>query len=104
MIGYAAGHSVAVPPEPYEFKAWGEITEIGEGYFVINDEPFCVYGHEALTFRVSVGNSSFSRYVAAGDLKVGDKIAVVFRGYIDAEHGNLIADGRKILKYREDKI
>lgn len=104
VIGYAAGHSVAVPPEPYEFKAWGEITEIGEGYFVINDEPFCVYGHEALTFRVSVGNSSFSRYITAGDLKVGDKIAVIFRGYIDTEHGNLIADGRKILKYREDKI
>ncbi len=103
-IGYASEHSVSVPAEPYEFTAWGEITEIGEGYFVINDGPFCVYGYEALAFRVSVGNSAFARYVAAGDLKAGDKIAVVFRGYIDAENGNLIADGRKILKYREDKI
>lgn len=103
-IDYVSGHSVSVSAEPYEFKAWGEITEIGEGYFVINDGPFCVYGYEALAFRVSVGNSAFARYVAAGDLKAGDKIAVVFRGYIDAENGNLIADGRKILKYREDKI
>ena len=102
---YALSHySVCKGAEPYEFKAWGEITEIGDGYFTISDEFFCVRGRHAVTFTVSTGNRSFGRYVAAGDLKVGDKIAVVFRGYIDAEHGNLIADGRKILKYREDKI
>ena len=85
IIAYAKAHSEEAESEPYEYTLAGTVTEIGEGYLLIDDSVLCKRASDGLVFRVSTDDIRIRRAVELGHVKEGDTVAVRFRGMIDPE-------------------
>ncbi len=85
IIAYAKANSEETASEPYEYILAGTLTEIGDGYLLIDDSILCKDSADGLVFRVPTDDIRIRRSVELEHIKAGDVVAVHFRGTIDPE-------------------
>ena len=85
IISYAKANAEKAASEPYESILAGTVTEIGDGYLLIDDTALCKNPKDGLVFRVPTDDIRIRRSVELGRIKVGDTVAVRFRGLIDPD-------------------
>lgn len=90
IISYATENGIETEPEPYMYSLAGTLTEIGEGYILVDDSVLCVDPKDGMVFKVLTDDLRISRYIETGKIKVGDAVSVGFTGDIDVEAGNLV--------------
>ena len=84
IIDCARAHAEETESEPYEYILAGTLTEIGDGYILIDDSALCLYPEDGLIFRVPTADLlRIRRAIELGHVKEGDVVAVRFRGMID---------------------
>lgn len=90
IIAYAKDHAVETEREQYEYTIGGVITEIGDGYLLIDDSILCKNKEDSMVFRISTEDLQIRRYLECRSFKVGDTVAVKFRGEIDLNESNTV--------------
>lgn len=96
IISYAAENGTEAEPEPYMHALAGTLTEIGEGYLLIDDSILCADPDDGMVFRVPTGDLRISRCIDLGIVKAGDVVVVNFTGDIDTGADNLVAGAYSI--------
>ena len=85
VISHAKRNAEKAAFEPYEEMLAGTIVEIGDGYILIDDSVRCKDPDDGLVFRVPTDDVRIRRCYEAGRIKVGDLVAVRFRGSVDPD-------------------
>lgn len=82
IISYATSNSTQTSFEPYELTIPGTLTEVGDGYVLIDDSAFCADEKDGVVYKVLTGDIRMERSIIFGIVKVGDTVAVKYRGEI----------------------
>ena len=80
IIDYVLENSTKAEPEPYDYRLTGTVTEICDGYFLLDDSVLAA--GKGMTFRVPTEDLLISRWLDFGGIGVGDLIAVSYTGGI----------------------
>ncbi len=98
IISYAIANSAEAEYEPYEYSVAGIVTEIGEGYILIDDTSLCVDESEGMTFRVHTDDIRVSRCIECCNIKVGDAVVVRYMDTASLSSDNTLSDAHEISK------
>ncbi len=82
-----------VRPSPYRFSVCylgGTVTQVGDGYFLVDDSVLCPKKKDGAVFRVNSYEFRVSRWFDSGILRVGDAVLVGFTGSVQTENGNTV--------------
>lgn len=82
IIGYAKDNSAESEFEPYEYTVSGTLTEIGDGYVLIDDSVLCANEKDGTVYKVLSDNIRMKRCVELTGIKVGDMVVVKYGGEI----------------------
>ena len=88
IMEYAMDHAAETEAEPYANFVAGTITEIGDGYILVNDAVLCWDAADAVEYKVLTTDPVFSRWFRYYDLQAGDVVYIRYRG--DMAEGNVI--------------
>lgn len=80
IIDYASENSQKAAQEPYLYYLAGTVTEICDGYFLLDDSALSV--GKGMTFKVPTDDLEISRWLDFGGIGVGDFISVSYTGGI----------------------
>ncbi len=81
IIGYAKSNAEKTESEPYEYTLFGTLTEIGDGYLIIDTSS--IDGRDGKTFKVLTDDIRLRRCYEVGNIKVGDIVAITHRKPIE---------------------
>ena len=98
IITYAKNNSTEVEPEQYEYTIAGTITEIGDGYILIDDTVLCKDKNDGMVFKILTEDLQIRRYVECGNYKVGDTVAVKFQTEIVLGENNTVSGAISMYK------
>ena len=90
IIAYATENADEVEFEPYSYWLAGTLTEICDGYILVDDSILCGDPGEGMVFKVLTDDLRISRYVDSKVVGIGDVVMVQFTGDIDIEAGNVV--------------
>ncbi|MBQ8814725.1 MAG: hypothetical protein IJZ85_09545 [Lachnospiraceae bacterium] len=90
IITYAKENSEEAQSEPYTYTLAGTLTEIVDGYILIDDSVLCTDPEDGMVFRVPTDDLRISRCIDFGGIGVGDIVVVYFNGSIDVDAGNVV--------------
>lgn len=82
IICYIDQTAVEAEAEPYEPTISGTLTEIGDGYVLLDDTVLCANKADGTVYKVSTDDIRIKRCIECTNLKVGDMIAVKYQGPI----------------------
>ena len=74
------------------------LTEIGDGYILVDDSMLCENEGDGIAFMVPTSDVRVRRCVEFGGLKEGDIVVVYFTGEIDAASGYLVNGAYSLAK------
>ncbi len=95
IIGYAKSNAEKTESEPYEYTLFGTLTEIGDGYLIIDTSS--IDGREGKTVKVLTDDIRLRRCYEVGNIKVGDVVAITHRVPV-AEGSNTVTDAFNMQK------
>lgn len=98
IIHYATQNAAEATFEPYEYTLTGTLTEIGDGYILLDDSILCVNEQDGLVFRILTGDRRAQRCIDYGGLQVGDVIVVKFSEPINPTTDTPISGAHAICK------
>ena len=98
IITYAKTNSTETEPEQYEYTIAGTITEIGDGYILIDDTVLCKDKNDGMVFKILTEDLQIRRYVECGNYKVGDTVAVKFQTEIVLGENNTVSGAISMYK------
>ena len=98
IITYAKNNSTEVEPEQYEYTIAGTITEIGDGYILIDDTVLCKDKNDGMVFKILTEDLQIRRYVECDNYKVGDTVAVKFQTEIVLGENNTVSGAISMYK------
>ncbi len=77
---------------PYQQKLYGTITEIGEGYFLLDDSAICLNPRDGMVYRIMLDDIRIRRCFefSGSRMQVGSLVAITFEGDIVLEEGNTV--------------
>ncbi len=87
IIGYAKSNAEKTESEPYEYTLFGTLTEIGDGYLIIDTSS--IEGRDGKTVKVLTDDIRLRRCYEVGNIKVGDVVAITHRKPIDEGSGTV---------------
>ena len=90
IIAYATENADEAEPEPYSYWLAGTLTEVCDGYILVDDSILCDDPGEGMVFKVLTDDLRISRYVDSKIVGIGDVVMVQFTGDIDIAAGNLV--------------
>lgn len=96
IINYVKNNSAKAAFEPYELTIAGTLTEIGDGYVLIDDRVLCTNEEDGAVYKIYTGDIRMRRCIECTDMKVGDTVAVKYRGNIS--DGNEIGSAYSMYK------
>jgi len=73
-------------PEAYSYYLCGTLTQIGDGYILVDDSILCTDAAEGITFRVALSRNVQRKYIEFLQLQPGTLVQVEFRGSIDPDY------------------
>lgn len=90
----------ATPGEtlPFMYSLAGTITEVGEGYILLNDSIMCVDPEDGITYKIVTTNPKISRLFDSEMLSVGDTVQVQYTDFVDLEPNAVIDSAAAIYK------
>ncbi len=91
IIRSATEHCKETEPEPYNQMIAGVLTEIGDGYVLIDDTLLCKNEADGLVYKVLTDELRIRRCLEfPGDIDLGDIVVVEYEGDLDLAHENTI--------------
>ena len=90
IISYAMDNASKTEREPYEYAIAGTITEIGDGYILIDDTVLCKDKNDGMVFKVLTEEFKIKRYLEVREFKVGDTVVVKFQNEIVLGEDNTV--------------
>lgn len=96
IINYVKNNSAKAAFEPYELTIAGTLTEIGDGYVLVDDRVLCTNEEDGTVYKIYTGDIRMRRCIECTDIKVGDTVAVKYRGNIS--DGNEIGNAYSMYK------
>ena len=100
LIASAKSNGVETPWEQSEYTVGGTVTEIGDGYILLDDTVLCRNKRDGMVFKILTDQPIIGRYLVCADIKVGDTVSVKFQGEIVLEEGNTISGATSMHKGR----
>lgn len=94
IIAYAQENCAETEFEPYTNSVAGTITEIGDGYLLIDDAVLCWNEADGIVFKVLTDAPTFARWLKYYNFQVGDVVFIEYRGAVEA--GNVISGAYSI--------
>ena len=92
IIDYAKGNSTKTAAEPYQHTVYGRITEIKDGYFLIDDTDACIDPQNGKVYKVISTDLRISRHLDFEKIGIGDMVALYYDGNL--KDGNLIENAK----------
>ena len=89
IITHAKNNATEAKREQYEYTIAGTITEIGDGYVLIDDTVLCKDKKDGMVFKVLTDELIIRRYLECTNIKVGDTVAVKFQTEIVLGEDNI---------------
>ena len=90
IISYAKDNASKTEREPYEYRIGGTITEIGDGYILIDDTILCKDKNDGMVFKILTEEFQIKRYLEFRQFKVGDTVVVRFQNEIVLGENNTV--------------
>ena len=91
IIRLAKEHGSETEPQPYYEQVAGVLTEIGDGYVLIDDTVLCRNEAEGLVYKVLTDDLRIRRCLEfPGNIDLGDLVVVEYEGRLDPVHGNTV--------------
>ncbi|MBO5110369.1 MAG: hypothetical protein J6D21_06590 [Clostridia bacterium] len=88
ILDYALSHSTPATFEPYVSTLAGTLTEIGDGYVLIDDSILCKHPSDGMVFKVYVNDPRLRRCLTYGTVSLGDTVIIEFTGTVSpADNG-----------------
>ncbi len=78
ILSYAMDKGETAPSEPYRLDVVGTVTEIGDGYFLLDDSVLCKNPADGIVYTVLAEDMRIARYLALDRIQVGDTVQVVY--------------------------
>ena len=100
IITYAKGNATEAEREQYEYTIAGTITEIGDGYVLIDDTVLCKDKNDGIVFKILTEDLIIRRYLECTNIKVGDTVAVKFQTEIVLGENNTVSGAISMYKGR----
>ena len=91
IITHAKSNATEAEREQYEYTIAGTITEIGDGYVLIDDTVLCKDKNDGMVFKVLTEDLIIRRYLECTNIKVGDTVAVKFQTEIVLGENNTVS-------------
>lgn len=79
IIDYALRNSTEAEYEPYEYTLAGEIVEICDGYFILDDTPVCVNEKDGKLYKIPTDDVRIRRCIEVGGIGVGAIVIVRYK-------------------------
>ena len=98
IIDYAVDNAVPGEFVPYMHRLAGTITEIGDGYILLDDSILCVNPDDGITYKIVTTNPKISRLFDSEMLSVGDTVQVQYTDFVDLEPNAVIDSAAAIYK------
>lgn len=86
IISYAKSNSVEAESSPYALTVSGTLTEISDGYVLIDDSVLCKNEEDGTVYKIYTDDIRIKRCVEFGGIKVGDTVAVKYDGEISEKN------------------
>lgn len=91
IIKSVTEHCRETEMEPYYPMIAGFLTEIGDGYILVDDSLLCVNEAEGVVYKVLLDDPRASRCLKfPGDIALGDCVVIEYSGTIDTSHENTV--------------
>ena len=81
IIDYVTENSREARQEPYQYSVAGIITEIRDGYFLLDNSALAA--GKGMVFKVPTDDLRISRWLDFGRVEVGDTVSVTYTGGIE---------------------
>lgn len=94
IMEYVLSNATETEAEPYANFVAGIITEIGDGYILVNDAILCWSEADGKEFRILADNPEFARWLKYYNFQVGDVVYIQYRGQVG--EGNVITGAYSI--------
>lgn len=99
IIKSVTEHCRETEMEPYYPMIAGFLTEIGDGYILVDDSLLCVNEADGLVYKVLLDDPRASRCLEfPGDIYLGDVVVVEYSGTIDTTNGNTVTGAFSIVE------
>ena len=98
IITHAKSNATEAKREQYEYTIAGTITEIGDGYVLIDDTVLCKDKKDGMVFKVLTDELIIRRYLECTNIKVGDTVAVKFQTEIVLGEDNIVSGAISMYK------
>ena len=98
IITHAKNNATEAKREQYEYTIAGTITEIGDGYVLIDDTVLCKDKKDGMVFKVLTDELIIRRYLECTNIKVGDTVAVKFQTEIVLGEDNTVGGAISMYK------
>lgn len=82
IISHAKSNSAESEFEPYENTVSGTLTEIGDGYVLIDDSVLCTNEKDGTLYKALTDDIRMKRCIKFAGIKVGDTVVVKYGGEI----------------------
>ena len=82
IIEYAMNNSDEAEFSPYALTVSGTLTEIGNGYILIDDTVLCKNAEDGTIYKVYTNDLRVLRCIEYSSIKVGDTVVVKYEGAI----------------------
>ena len=90
IISYATEHAAKAEREQYLYSLAGTLTEIGEGYILVDDSILCANEQDGMIFKVLTSDLRIRRYIDCRQIGVGSIVVVNFTEPVKAAEGYVI--------------
>lgn len=98
ILSYVSENGMEAVSEPYTNTLSGTITDISDGYILVNDSVLCKKESDGMTFKIPMDDLRISRCIDFEKIGVGDLVVVSFTGVIDTNAGNLVEGAYSLSK------
>lgn len=91
IISYAKENADKAEREPYTYSLAGTLTEIGDGYILVDDSVLCVDENDGMVFKVLTNDLRISRCIDFQKISTGSIVAIRFTEPVNVEEGNVVS-------------
>ena len=98
IITHAKNNATEAKREQYEYTIAGTITEIGDGYVLIDDTVLCKDKNDGMVFKILTEDLIIRRYLECTNIKLGDTVAVKFQTEIVLGEDNTVSGAISMYK------
>ena len=86
IIDYAQSNCTETEFVPYALSVAGTLTEIGDGYVLIDDTPMCFDPKDGMVYRVFTDDIRMKRCMECFDIQVGDTVGAQYEEPVSGNH------------------